>query len=158
MANRTAAFSLALLLTAGLAPVPVPAQSSRHIYSETANPEADIAAALTRAKHEHKRVLLDFGGDWCGDCQVLDIYLHQQPNQELLEKNYVFVHIFTTSTFDRNVELAKKYGVPLEKGVPAISVLDDRGNVIHAQQTGEFNDMRHMEAEQLTAFLNRWKA
>src|SRR5208283_5433645 len=51
-----------------------PAYTPKHIYSETANPSGDIAAALAQSKREHKRVLLDFGGDWCGDCQVLDLY------------------------------------------------------------------------------------
>src|ERR1700761_7016328 len=71
------------------APVMVP----RHIYSDTANPKAEIAAALTKAQREHKRVLLDFGGDWCGDCQVLDYYMHQSPNKELLDKYYVLVDV-----------------------------------------------------------------
>ena len=67
---------------------------SQHIYSETANPTADIAAALKKARAEHKRVILDFGGDWCGDCQVLDIYFHQSPNAELLAKHFVLVHVY----------------------------------------------------------------
>jgi len=70
---------------------PAPRPSAKHIYSDAASPKADIAAALAKAKKEHKRVILDFGGDWCGDCQVLDIYFHQAPNEELLEKNFVLV-------------------------------------------------------------------
>ncbi len=57
----------------------VSAYTPQHIYSETANPAAEIAAGLAQAKREHKRVILDFGGDWCGDCQVLDLYFHQPP-------------------------------------------------------------------------------
>ncbi len=129
----------------------------RHLYSETADPRADIAAALTQAKREHKHILLDFGGDWCGDCQVLDIYFHQPANAELLNKSFIVVHIFTTEEFDRNVDIAAKYGVPLKKGVPALAVLDDRGTVLSSQKTGEFSDMRYMDASSVTAFLNRWK-
>ncbi|HEX3374991.1 MAG TPA: thioredoxin family protein, partial [Edaphobacter sp.] len=54
---------------------PVPAVK-KHLYSAEADPKAEIAAALKQAGAEHKRVILDFGGDWCGDCQVLDIYFH----------------------------------------------------------------------------------
>ena len=137
----------------------LPAQAvPRHIYSETADPQTDINAALLKAKREHKRVLIDIGGDWCGDCQVLDIYFRQSPNSELLQKNFVLVHIFTTSTLDQHVAVAAKYGVPTAKGVPALSVLDSSGKVIHAQGTGEFNDMRHMDPASVTEFLNRWKA
>jgi hypothetical protein len=36
------------------------------IYNEKADAKADIAAALKLANRENKRVLLKFGGNWCG--------------------------------------------------------------------------------------------
>jgi thiol:disulfide interchange protein len=136
---------------------PVPAPSARHIYSETANPKADIAAALAKARREHKRVILDFGGDWCGDCQVLDIYFHQPPNAELLEKNFVLVHVWI-GHMDTNIDVAAKYGVPISRGVPALAVLASDGKVLYSQATGEFADMRHMDSTSLTEFLKKWKS
>jgi thiol:disulfide interchange protein len=130
--------------------------TKKHIYSETADPKADIAAALTQAKKEHKRVLLDFGGDWCGDCQVLDIYFHQAPNAEMLEKNFVLVHVWI-GHIDKNLEIPEKYGVAIHKGVPALAVVSAKGETIFAQKTGEFEDMRHMNPESVTAFLEKWK-
>ncbi len=147
------------------APVPVatpaiPTQPTpvgpKHIYSETADPKADIAAALKEAKSEHKRVIVDFGGDWCGDCQVLDIYFHQAPNAELLERNFVLVHVWI-GHIDTNLDVPAKYGVPIHKGVPALAVLDADGKAIYAQK-GEFEDMRHMEASSVTDFLEKWKS
>ena len=58
----------------------------KHLYDQNADSKTLIAAGLKQAKAEHKRVLLDFGGDWCGDCQVLDIYFHQPDNVDLLAK------------------------------------------------------------------------
>jgi thiol:disulfide interchange protein len=136
---------------------PVAAQGARHIYSETADPREDIAAALAQAKREHKRVILDFGGDWCGDCQVLDIYFHQAPNAELLQKNFVLVHVWI-GHMDKNLDIAAKYGVPINKGVPALAVLDANGKVIFAQSTGQFEDMRHMQPDSVTEFLTKWKS
>lgn len=134
--------------------------TKKHIYSETSDPNQEIAAALKQAKQEHKRVLIDFGGDWCGDCQVLDIYFHQTPNEALLANNFVVAHVFVNSHIDdpKVIAVGKKYGVPLGKGVPALSVLDANGTIIHAQQAGEFENMRNMGAESVTAFLERWKA
>jgi len=134
------------------APVMIP----RHIYSESANPKADIAAGLAKARREHKRVILDFGGDWCGDCQVLDIYFHQAPNAALLDKHFVLVHVWI-GQMDRNIDLAAKYGVPIAKGVPALAVLTPDGKAVYSQQTGQFNDMRHMESKSVTEFLEKWK-
>jgi thiol:disulfide interchange protein len=133
---------------------PATAYTTRHIYSDTADPKADIAAALEQAGKEHKRVILDFGGDWCGDCQVLDIYFHQPPNEELLEKNFVKVNV-NIGHIDTNLDIAKKYGVDLH-GVPALSVLDSNGKVLFAQHN-EFSDMRYMEPQSVTDFLTKWK-
>ena len=134
-----------------------PAFAPKHIYLETANPSADIAAALTQAKREHKRVIVDFGGDWCGDCQALDIYLHQAPNDALLAGHFVLVHVWI-GHMDANLDVAKRYGVPITKGVPALAVLDGNGTVVYAQKTGEFEDMRHMEPGSVTEFLEKWKS
>ena len=127
----------------------------QHIYSETARPADDIASALAQAKNEHKRVLLDFGGDWCGDCQALDFYFHQPPNDVLLQSNFILIHVWI-GHMDRNIDIATKYGVPINKGVPALAVLDENGKVLYSQATGQFSDMRHMEPTSVTEFLKAW--
>jgi thiol:disulfide interchange protein len=129
---------------------------NKHLYSATADPKADIAAALKQARVEHKRVILDFGGDWCGDCQVLDIYMHQSPNADLVRKHFLVVHI-DIGHMDKNVDIADKYRIPLNKGVPALAVIDSQGKLLYSQKTGEFEDMRNMNSESVTAFLNLWK-
>jgi thiol:disulfide interchange protein len=136
---------------------PATGATAKHIYSETAKPKADIAAALMKAKSEHKRVILDFGGDWCGDCQVLDLYFHRTPNAELLEKNFVLVHVWI-GHMDANIDVAAKYGVPIDKGVPALAVLTAGGKVLYSQATGQFADMRHMDPGSVSEFLTKWKS
>jgi thiol:disulfide interchange protein len=149
------------LLAAALAIVPLAqsaAQSGFHVnkdlYSETSNASADIASALKQARLEHKRVILDFGGNWCGDCQVLDYYYHQSPNAEILAKYFVIVHV-DIGHMDRNVDVATRYHVPIKKGVPALAVLDAHGTLLYAEREKEFE---HTSAEAVTEFLNRWKS
>src|SRR5271166_3679533 len=77
---------------------------ARVIYSATADAHADIAQATSTALKAHKRIILDFGGNWCGDCQVLDIYFHQPPNLALLEDNFVLVHV-DIGHMDKNTEV-----------------------------------------------------
>ncbi len=160
MSRLVAGWALGLALALGTgAPAVAQAPVRRQIYPETADPKAEIAKGLAQAKREHKRVIVDFGGDWCGDCQVLDIYFHQGPNLALLQKNFVLVHVFVVETMDNPAQNAvgAKYGVPIAKGVPALAILDSDGNVIYAQKTGQFNDMRHMDPGSVNEFLNRWK-
>ena len=126
------------------------------IYPEFVDAHAEIQQALTTAAKEHKRVILDFGGNWCGDCQVLDIYFHDDKNLNLLQSNFVLVHI-DIGHMDRNTDIAQKYGVPLDKGVPALAVLSDRGKVLYSQRNGEFEAMRRMDEASVTEFLNKWK-
>ena len=138
-------------------PITAPPVVKKHLYSAEADPKADIAVALERAKAEHKRVILNFGGDWCGDCQVLDIYLHQPPNLDLFDKNFLLVHV-DIGHFDKNLDITEKYKVPLKKGVPALAVLDADGKLLYSQQAAEFGDMRYMYPASVTDFLNKWKA
>jgi thiol:disulfide interchange protein len=134
------------------------AQSAFHVnkslYSESANAAADIEAAQRIASHDHKRILLDFGGNWCGDCQVLDFYYHQAPNAELLAKYYIVVHV-DVGHIDHNVNIANRYRVPIGKGVPALAVLDANGKLLYSELEKEFE---HTTPQAVTAFLERWRA
>ncbi len=130
--------------------------ATREIYPSPAQAKSDLAAALKTAAATHKRILLDFGGNWCGDCQVLDIYFHDPATRPLLEANFVLVHI-TVGRIDENLEIAKKYSVPLDKGVPALAVLNEKGTLLYSQRSGEFEAMRRMESSAVTSFLVQWK-
>lgn len=158
-AVRLGVVGLGLLLS-GLGAASGHAQTAypkKHIYPEISAASADITAGLKEAKSTHRRVLLDFGGDWCPDCQVLDINFHSGSNLDLLQKNFVLVHV-NVGHMDQNIDLAQRYGVPVDKGVPALAVLDSRGKVLYAQSTGEFRSMRRMDPQSVTDFLNKWKA
>ncbi len=126
---------------------------NRHLYSETADAAADIRAAEKVARRENRRILIEFGGNWCGDCLVLDGYYHQSPNAELIAKHYVVVHV-DIGHMDHNMEIAEKYHAPVRRGVPALVVLDARGAVLYAEREKEFE---HTSPEAVTALLERWK-
>ncbi len=157
-AHRLLKASATLLLTTSLWSSQSPAQTgfkvNKNLYSETANPAADIAAAERAARPQHKRILLEFGGNWCGDCQILDYYYQQQPNADLLAKNYVIVRV-DIGHMDHNVEIARKYQVPITKGVPAIAILDANGKLLYTEHDKEFE---HTSPEAITALLTKWKA
>jgi thioredoxin 1 len=130
--------------------------AEREIYPAPAQARADLAAALKTAAASHKRIILDFGGNWCPDCQALDIYFHDATNAPILAANFVLVHV-NIGRMDANLDLAEQYGIPLKKGVPALAVLSDTGELLYSQKTGEFESMRRMQSSAVTEFLNRWK-
>ena len=59
---------------------------------------------------------------------------------------------------DRNVDIAEEYKVPIQKGVPALAILDSSGQLLFSQQNKEFEHMSNMNVASVTEFLNRWKS
>ena len=157
--SRFLKFALPSIVFALWIAVASPSKAQGHdIYPAPEQAQADLAAGLKTAAVTHKNVILDFGGNWCGDCKVLDIYFHDPANKPLLEANYVVVHINIGLTgIDRNQNIAERYQIPLAKGVPALAVLDQHGKLLYSQRTGEFESMRHMESSAVTSFLLQWK-
>lgn len=149
---RCCAAALAAFGALGLA---LPAIALPDIYPPPGQARANLAAGLKEAAARHRRVIVDFGGNWCTDCHVLDGYFHDAINQPLLDAGFVVVHV-NVGRFDQNQAIAARYGIPLGKGVPAIAVLDSHGKLLYRQTGGEFEDMRHMDTSAVTRFLKRW--
>lgn len=149
--HRTAALCvLGLLPSAAMAAGP---------YPDVSRARADVDAALAEAARSGKRVLVDFGGNWCGDCKVLDINLRKPENAALLARSYVLVHVNVGDKgIDQNFDIAERYGIPLRKGVPALAVLEASGRVVYSQKNGEFESMRKLDPKAVQEFLERWSA
>jgi hypothetical protein len=126
------------------------------IFSKTADAHADIAAALARAAAAHKRVLLDFGGNWCYDCHVLDMAFHRGDLAPLLRANYELVNV-DVEDFNYNLDIVKQYGLTIDKGVPMLAVLDDHGKLLVSSQDGSFESARALGPDDIIRFLNAWK-
>jgi thiol-disulfide isomerase/thioredoxin len=126
------------------------------VYPSSAEAKTDIAAALAAAARDHKRVLLDFGGNWCSDCHILDATFHYPEVARLLGPNYEVVHI-NIGEYDRNLDLAEKYQIPLKRGVPELAVLDAKGNLLVSQKNADFENTSKIGLKDVMDFLERWK-
>jgi thioredoxin 1 len=137
-------------------PLKIPAV--RHdLYPADANAHEELQRALAAAA-PNKRVILVFGANWCSDCFALDYAFHQPRIEPILKANYKVVHINTggtEGTFDKNLDLIKKYKIPIQKGVPSLAVIDARDNLLYS--TPEFEKARRMTEEDVIEFLNKWK-
>jgi thioredoxin 1 len=145
-----------VLVLAGTCALAAAAFALPDIYPAPEQAQADLAAALKAAPAEHRRIIVDFGGNWCTDCHVLDSYMHDPSNQPIIDAGFIVVHV-NIGQRDQNLDIAKRYGIPLEKGVPALAVLSAHGKLLYSQKGGEFEAMRHMESTSVTEFLNHWK-
>jgi thiol-disulfide isomerase/thioredoxin len=126
----------------------------RPIFDSNADADRQVAAALAMAKRDHKRVLLEFGGNWCGWCHLLgEAFLGNQEVAELLKKGFVFVAVES----DTNPGLLEKY--VKNKGLrayPHLTVLDADGNVLMNQETDVFTDGPNFDPAKIKAFLAKW--
>jgi thioredoxin 1 len=128
----------------------------RDLYPVSADAKAEIADALHRTTGTRKRVLVVFGGNWCYDCHVLDEAFHSPEIWPTMERSFELVHV-DIGQMDKNLDVAKQYDVPLDRGVPAIAVLESDGKLLFSQKRGEFEAARSMAPEDILDFLNRWK-
>ena len=135
-------------------PLKPPAHLDANLYPADADAKREIAEAIAAADKENKRVLLVFGGNWCLDCHILENAFHQPRVAPVLNQNFKVVHI-DIGEYDKNLDLAKKYHIPLEKGVPSIAVLNRRGERLYSST--EFEKARGMSEEDVIAFLDLWK-
>jgi thiol:disulfide interchange protein len=126
-------------------------------YDATRDPTADLRTALALAASDGKEVLIDFGADWCPDCQVLDKLFHSTTTMPLLQRDYHVV-VVDVGQFDRNLDFAATYVNLRTSGIPALVVLAPSGKVVVATNDGSFANARTMDADQVNAFLTRWAA
>jgi thioredoxin 1 len=131
------------------------AATTQMIYDPRANPNDAIAQALAAAKADHKRVLLDFGADWCPDCQVLAQLFDEPQVKPFLDAHYHVVRI-DVGRWDNNLDVANRYGNPIEKGIPAVVILDAESHTITTTAGGELANARNATANEILSFLQQW--
>jgi protein disulfide-isomerase len=130
--------------------------STEPVYDEKADAQRDISAALALAAHAKKNVVLIFGANWCPDCHALDAQMHKTELAALLAQNFEIVKV-DIGRHDKNLDLAKQYKVPIQRGIPTLAVLDSGGHLLYVMDQGQFADARHMSYESIKAFFEQWR-
>jgi hypothetical protein len=133
-----------------------PLKLNPNLYNPQANAKLEIKEALEHAAREHKNVILVFGGNWCYDCHVLDLAFHHPDVEPTLKAHYIVVHV-DIGEYDKNLDLADQYQIPLKKGVPALAVLAPDGKLLYSQRGGEFEAARSLAPEDVITFLKKWQ-
>lgn len=142
--NRRFVLLLALAATlAGAASLP---------YDEAADAKTALQQALLAAKATQRPVLVIFGANWCEDCRVLDQAIKQGRNATLVSREFEVVKV-DVGRFNRNLDVARAYGDPIKKGIPAAVVLSPDNRVLYATKAGELADARRMSETGLYEFF-----
>jgi len=163
--------SLAVLLLAApalAAPVPAPKMAIASFaelktplpypYDEAANADAAVARAKARAKARGKLLLVDLGGNWCGDCRILSATMARPELKAFVDRHYETV-LVDIGRMDKNLQIAGHYGINdrLAGGVPALLVVDPKTDrLLDADRISALEDARHMTPQALADWLAQW--
>jgi thiol-disulfide isomerase/thioredoxin len=133
-------------------PTPLP-----YPYDEAANANADVAAAKAKAKASNKLLLIDLGGNWCGDCRVLAGVMKLPEVKTFLDKHYVEVSV-DVGRFDRNLQIPAHYGITERlEGVPSLLIVDPKTDkLLNAGRVSALADARSMTPQALADWLAQW--
>jgi len=134
--------------------------ASKYVTVTTYDPgrdaETDINEAVLEARRSGRRVLVDVGGEWCSWCHTLDRFFEQNASLlEYREQNFVMVKI-NYSRENKNEKLLSRY--PKIPGFPHFFVLDEKGKLLHSQDTSELEQGKTYNLEKLFSFLKKWAA
>jgi protein disulfide-isomerase len=123
-------------------------------YNETADARLAIKLALAQATEAKTPVIVVFGANWCEDCLALDAAMKNGASASLLAREFKIVKV-DVGRLDKNVDVARSYGVPLDKGIPAVVILSPKNMVLYATKEGELADARTMGDKGIYDFFKR---
>jgi thiol-disulfide isomerase/thioredoxin len=128
-------------------------------YDEKADANKVVDAALARAKAEHKRALIDLGGNWCGDCRVLAGLMELPEFKDFIAKHYV-VAVVDVGRFNKNLQIPARWEMVQalkDGGAPTILIVDPTTNkVVDEGHTGALEDARHMNPQSIMDWIAQW--
>lgn len=132
------------------------AQPLPYPYDEKADAARDVERGLSRAKAERKLLLVDMGGNWCGDCRVLAGTMALPDLAPFVTAHYVLVMV-DVGRFTKNAAIAHRFGAPSPTGVPALLVVDpNKLALLDEEHTQALADARSMTPQALADWLAQW--
>jgi thioredoxin-related protein len=149
-----------LLLTCiiGLLSLSMSAQQAVKIYNPEADAKADVKAAVAKAAAEGKHVFLQIGGNWCPWCvRFHNMVADDARLDSLVKANYVVVKV-NFSKENNNHEFLATLGYPQRFGFPVFVILDEKGKVLHTQDSGYLEKDKGYDREKVERMFLNWSA
>ncbi|MET9539376.1 thioredoxin family protein [Streptomyces sp. NPDC006553] len=123
-------------------------------YPTGADAPGAVRAAVAAAKADGKKVLIDFGANWCGNCKAADRVFATSDVGALLDASYHVVKVDIGSQDSSAFDLLRDYctGEGAYK-MPVLVVLDGSGEVVtETHSTGN----PELTETGLGTFLRKW--
>ena len=178
--------TLALALFIAAATTAADAQGAlKRVYDETIDPMTQIDEALAKASAGGKYVVCQVGGNWCPWClRFADFAEKDTAVSKAIADNFVFIHVnydprkasaakaqgntassntanataaaTTAGGADKTAAMMKRLGNPARFGFPVFVVLDERGNVLHTQDSSFLEEGNGYSEKKVLRFLKNW--
>ena len=110
--------------------------------------------AMAKARARGRYMMVEFGSDWCEDCQALAKNLSAGIVHDYFRDHFDFVFVDIGHS-DRNFEAAESLGVDLSHGIPAAVFFAPDGQRIGATNHGELEAARNYSPAQILEFLQQ---
>ena len=136
----------------------------KRVYDESADPMAQIDAALAKAKTEGKFVVCQVGGNWCPWClRFADFVEKDSAVSKTVADNFVFLHVNYNpsksageAVVKKSAQVMQRLGNPRRFGFPVLVVLDERGSVLHIQDSSFLEEGKGYNTSKVLRFFKNW--
>ena len=125
-----------------------------HPYDVPARAHTAVDAAFEQARATNKRVLIDFGANWCPDCRMLAGVMQLSQVQPWIGRNFIAVSV-NVDHFNVNMDIARRYGVTV-KAIPTVLVVTPQGKLLNADGTLVLGNARTMSSQAVVDQIAAW--
>ena len=157
---------LTLTLLLALLPFLAGAQEGvKKVYDGTLNQLEQIDKAVKQAKADGKFVVCQVGGNWCPWClRFADFITKDAEIAQLVKDNFVYIHVdYSPKEFkndparkERSEKMMKRLGNPGRFGYPVFVVLNNKGQVIHTQDSSFLEEGNGYDKKKVVRFFKNW--
>ena len=131
----------------------------KKVYNEEINPLEQIDQAIAQAQTEGKYVICQVGGNWCPWClRFADFITNDSTINNVIEQNFVYIHVnyHPRKATEWSAAMMKRLNNPARFGFPVFVVLDERGNVLHIQDSSFLEEGKGYNKEKVLRFFQNW--
>lgn len=126
-------------------------------FDAAADAMQEVDAALLAAKASGKPVLLVLGGNWCHDSRGLAAKFALAPLDAMIERDFHLVYV-DVGYRDRNLDVARRFGVERLLGTPTILIVSPDGVLINADSVHDWRTADSRSLAETIAYFRTFAA